>query len=187
MRPLHRRHLCLPGVGRGFDLGALILERLCADGYCPEPDLMREPGSDPGFDVPPEVAAERLAAARTPIAFEAEGVEFFQRVARAMPIVPPAPPQRFARLDGAQPPRRSPPGAGAAVAASVVGWRGHERQRSPPGLPRSAPVAGPARPCLAAAGPSAWGGSSWRWSWCAPGCAMRPPQGACGQCASATA
>ena len=71
------------GVGRGFDLQVLsYMERLAQTGIALEPDLMRNPDLTLWFDVPPEVAAERLAAARTPDRFEAEGVEFFTRVAR---------------------------------------------------------------------------------------------------------
>ena len=60
------------GVGRGFDLQVLsYMERLAQTGIALEPDLMRNPDLTLWFDVPPEVAAERLAAARTPDRFEA--------------------------------------------------------------------------------------------------------------------
>ena len=90
------------GAGRGFDLQVLsYMERLAQTGIALEPDLMRNPDLTLWFDVPPEVAAERLAAARTPDRFEAEGVEFFTRVARGYADRAAGAMQRFACLDGA--------------------------------------------------------------------------------------
>jgi hypothetical protein len=51
------------------------------------------------FDVPPEVAAKRLAQARSPDRFEAEPLAFFQRVAHGYAQRCSAEPQRFARID----------------------------------------------------------------------------------------
>ena len=91
------------GAGRGFDLGVLTyLERLAQTGLVLEPDLMRNPDLTLWFDVPPEVAAERLANARAPDRFEAEPAAFFARVARGYAERATAAPQRVARLDGAQ-------------------------------------------------------------------------------------
>ncbi|NMM75764.1 dTMP kinase [Acidovorax sp. SRB_14] len=91
------------GAGRGFDLAVLShLERLAQTGLAPEPDLMREPDLTVWFDLPVEVAAQRLAAARAPDRFESEPVEFFRRVAQGYADRAAAAPQRFARIDSAQ-------------------------------------------------------------------------------------
>ena len=92
------------GAGRGFDLRVLsYMERLAQTGIGLEPDLMRNPDLTLWFDVPPEVAAARLAAARAPDRFEAQPVEFFARVARGYADRAAGAPQRFARIDSAQP------------------------------------------------------------------------------------
>ena len=109
------------GVGRGFDLQVLsYMERLAQTGIALEPDLMRNPDLTLWFDVPPEVAAERLAAARTPDRFEAEGVEFFTRVARGYADRAAGAPQRFARIDSSQPREQVAAQLRAVVAAR--GW-----------------------------------------------------------------
>ena len=91
------------GAGRGFDLGVLTyMEQLAQTGLSMEPDLMRNPDLTLWFDVPPEVAAERLASARAPDRFEAEPAAFFTRVARGYAERAAAAPRRFARLEGAQ-------------------------------------------------------------------------------------
>ena len=109
------------GVGRGFDLQVLsYMERLAQTGIALEPDLMRNPDLTLWFDVPPEVAAERLAAARTPDRFEAEGVEFFTRVARGYADRAAGATQRLARLDGAQP--RAKVAAQMLAAVAARGW-----------------------------------------------------------------
>lgn len=91
------------GAGRGFDTSVLsLLERLAQTHVAPEPDLMREPDLTIWFDLPPEVAAERLAGARVPDRFEAQPIEFFRRVAQGYADRAQAAPQRFARVDAAQ-------------------------------------------------------------------------------------
>jgi dTMP kinase len=55
------------------------------------------------FDVPPEVAAQRLARARSADRFEAEQVDFFARVRNAYVERARAEPQRFVVIDGTQP------------------------------------------------------------------------------------
>ena len=89
-------------------------------GIALDADLMRNPDLTLWFDVPPEVAAERLAAARAPDRFEAEGVEFFTRVARGYADRAAGATQRFARLDGAQP--RAQVAAQMLAAVSARGW-----------------------------------------------------------------
>ena len=92
------------GAGRGFDRGVLlILEHLAQTGLAQDPDLMREPDATVWFDVPVEVAAQRLAAARAPDRFEAEPQAFFQRVAQGYAERAALAPQRFVRIDGALP------------------------------------------------------------------------------------
>jgi dTMP kinase len=55
------------------------------------------------FDVPPEVAAQRLARARSADRFESEQVDFFGRVRRAYLDRALEQPQRFVVIDGTQP------------------------------------------------------------------------------------
>lgn len=55
------------------------------------------------LDVPPEIAAERLARARHADRFEAEQVEFFAAVRRAYLARAAAHPQRFIVIDATQP------------------------------------------------------------------------------------
>jgi dTMP kinase len=55
------------------------------------------------IDVPPEVAAQRLARARSADRFEAEQLDFFARVRRAYLERAGAEPQRFIVIDGTQP------------------------------------------------------------------------------------
>lgn len=109
------------GAGRGFDLGVLsYMEWLAQTGLAPEPDLMRNPDLTLWFDVPPEVAAARLATARAPDRFEAESTAFFARVARGYAERAAAAPRRFARLDGAQP--REQVAAQMLAAVRARGW-----------------------------------------------------------------
>lgn len=91
------------GAGRGFDLRVLsYMERLAQTGLASDADLMRNPDLTLWFDVPPEVAAERLAAARAPDRFESQPVEFFARVAQGYADRAAGAPQRFARIDSSQ-------------------------------------------------------------------------------------
>jgi dTMP kinase len=65
------------------------------------------------FDVPPDIAARRLAAVRSADRFESEQVEFFTRVRHAYLARAGDEPQRFIVIDGTQP-------------ADVIGARLHE-------------------------------------------------------------
>ncbi|WP_159916168.1 dTMP kinase [Pantoea sp. 18069] len=88
------------GAGRGFDLAQLAqLERMAQTGVAPDPAQLREPDLTVWFDLPPEVAAERLAHARLPDRFEAQPLAFFRRVAQGYAERTAAAPQRFARID----------------------------------------------------------------------------------------
>lgn len=84
------------GAGRGFDLGVLAtLERWVQAADASE---LLQPDLTLWFDLPPEIAAERLAGARLPDKFEAQPVAFFQRVAQGYADRAAAAP-RFARID----------------------------------------------------------------------------------------
>ncbi|AVO47825.1 dTMP kinase [Melaminivora suipulveris] len=88
------------GAGRGFDIGVLSqLEQLAQTGCGLKADLMRNPDLTLWFDVPPALAASRLAAARAPDRFEAEPVEFFSRVAEGYAERAHQSGGRFARID----------------------------------------------------------------------------------------
>ena len=92
------------GAGRGFDWDQLsILERMAQTGTALQADFasnfMREPDMTLWFDLPAQVAAERLASARVPDRFEAQPGEFFARVAQGYARRAEAAPERFARID----------------------------------------------------------------------------------------
>ena len=80
------------GGGRGFALSTLqTLEQWVQQGRQPDLTLL--------FDLPPEVAAERLRAARQPDRFEAQDAAFFERVRQAYLSRQQAQPGRFALID----------------------------------------------------------------------------------------
>jgi len=88
------------GGGRGFDLGVLAqleqwVQALPGGG-------LRQPDMTVWFDLPPEVAAQRLAGARVPDRFESQPVAFFREVAGGYAQRAAADPQRFVRVDAAQ-------------------------------------------------------------------------------------
>ena len=89
------------GAGRGLDWRQLaLLERMVQTGTAPaDVDMMREPDLTIWFDLPAEVAAERLAGARLPDRFEAQPLEFFTRVAGGYARRAEQAPERFARID----------------------------------------------------------------------------------------
>lgn len=90
------------GGGRGFDLEVLSkLEHMVQTGTALEADLLREPALTLWFDLPPEVAAQRLAGVRVPDRFESQPQGFFAAVAQGYARRAAAAPQRFARLDAA--------------------------------------------------------------------------------------
>ena len=99
------------GGGRGFDLKTLsILERFTQQIRRLEPDLggknsdfeLRQPDLTIWFDLPPEIAAERLAGARVPDKFEAQPVEFFRQVAAGYQKRMDENPSRFAKINANQ-------------------------------------------------------------------------------------
>jgi len=91
------------GAGRGFDLDVLRqLERWVQ--ALPEPSgQLRQPDLTVWFDLPPTVAAERLAGARLPDRFESQPLAFFERVAAGYGERMRQDPARFARVPSHQP------------------------------------------------------------------------------------
>lgn len=85
------------GGGRGFDLSVLAtLEQWVQQGLQPELTLL--------FDLPPDVAAGRLSAARQPDRFEAQDTAFFERVRAGYRARVAAQPTRFALIDASRTP-----------------------------------------------------------------------------------
>jgi dTMP kinase len=85
------------GGGRGFDLRVLQqLEQWVQ--AMPGSNQLRQPDLTVWFDLPPAVAAQRLAAARAPDRFESQPVAFFERVAAGYAQRMNASPGRFARI-----------------------------------------------------------------------------------------
>lgn len=84
------------GGGRGFDWQVLgELERMVQRTPAAE---LRQPDLTLLFELPPEVAAGRLAGARVPDKFESQPIEFFRQVAAGYDRRARAEPQRFARI-----------------------------------------------------------------------------------------
>ncbi len=100
------------GAGRGFDIDMLSkLERSAQDIRRLKGDLVSKIRLQQGilqpdltllFEVPPQVAAERLAQARVPDKFESQDVAFFERVASGYAARVAGDPQRFERINGHQ-------------------------------------------------------------------------------------
>jgi len=82
------------GGGRGFDRERLATLERWVHGD-------RQPDLTLWFDVAPDVAAARRAAARAPDRFEAEDAAFFERVRGGYAARMAADPKRFARIDAA--------------------------------------------------------------------------------------
>ena len=92
------------GGGRGFDLQVLTtLERWVQSVDALPAPRMRQPDLTVWFDLPPAVAAQRLAGARVPDKFEAQPQAFFERVAAGYAARMHADPQRFLRVAADQP------------------------------------------------------------------------------------
>ncbi|MFT6591090.1 MAG: dTMP kinase [Rhodoferax sp.] len=88
------------GGGRGFDLDTLsTLECWVQSVIGPTSGVIRNPDLTLWFDLPPEIAAQRLAGVRLADKFEAQPVAFFQRVASGYLSRLRASPGRFARIN----------------------------------------------------------------------------------------
>ena len=99
------------GGGRGFDLKTLsTLEqwtqqiRWLDANFTGKNDeeTIRQPDLTIWFDLPPEIAAQRLAGARVPDKFEAQPVEFFRQVAAGYQKRMDDSPSRFAKINSNQ-------------------------------------------------------------------------------------
>ncbi|MDP2417182.1 MAG: dTMP kinase, partial [Hydrogenophaga sp.] len=90
------------GYGRGFDLNVL---RQLETWVQTRPDMatLRQPDLTIWFDLPPDVAAQRLASARVPDRFESQPVAFFARVAAGYGQRLAEQPARFAHIAAEQP------------------------------------------------------------------------------------
>lgn len=85
------------GGGRGVPLGRLEqLENWVHEGFQPDLTLL--------FDIPVEVARQRLSSNRAPDRFEQEQGEFFERVRQAYLARSRKYPQRFALIDASRTP-----------------------------------------------------------------------------------
>lgn len=90
------------GGGRGFDLAVLAtLEEWVQS--VPAQSGLRQPDLTVWFDLPPAVAAQRLAGARVPDKFESQPADFFARVAAGYAARCQADSRRFARVGADQP------------------------------------------------------------------------------------
>jgi dTMP kinase len=87
------------GSGRGFDLA--VLQQLESWVQTNQHGL-RQPDVTIWFELDPAIAAVRLAGARVPDRFEAQPVEFFQKVSDGYADRAQADAKRFVRLDAAQ-------------------------------------------------------------------------------------
>jgi dTMP kinase len=83
------------GSGRGFDLAVLQQLEQWVQGS-------RQPDVTVWFELDPAIAAVRLAGARVPDRFEAQPVEFFQKVSDGYAARAQADAPRFVCLDAAQ-------------------------------------------------------------------------------------
>ena len=95
------------GSGRGFDLRVLKqleqwVQATPADAASTASNGLRQPDVTVWFELDPAIAAVRLAGARVPDRFEAQPVEFFQKVSDGYAARAQADAQRFVRLDAAQ-------------------------------------------------------------------------------------
>ena len=113
------------GGGRGFDWDSLlILERLAQTLSAPEADLIQKTLLQPDltlwFDLPPFVAAQRLAGARVPDKFEAQPRAFFEAVRAGYARRAQHDAARFARIDADQP--MAAVGQAVHAAVQARGW-----------------------------------------------------------------
>ncbi len=96
------------GAGRGFDLKTLSFLELAAqyskglEAQKPHTLGILQPDLTVWFDLPPAVAAQRLASARTPDKFESQSQAFFERVVTGYAQRAAQQPQRFARVNSNQ-------------------------------------------------------------------------------------
>jgi dTMP kinase len=90
------------GAGRGFDLDVLRQLERWVQAMPGQGNRLRQPDLTVWFDLPPAVAAERLAGARLPDRFESQPMAFFERVAAGYGERMGQDPTRFARVPSDQ-------------------------------------------------------------------------------------
>ena len=90
------------GGGRSFDTGVLQTLEAWVQTSSQSGGKLRQPDLTFWFDLPPQVAAARLATARQADRFEAESQDFFSKVAAAYADRAAAAPARFVRIDALQ-------------------------------------------------------------------------------------
>ena len=91
------------GGGQGLQLNLLeALERWVQQEGASNDSPTLQPDLTLWFDLPPAVAAARLAGARSPDRFESQSAEFFSRVALGYARRAAQYPQRFVRVDAGQ-------------------------------------------------------------------------------------
>jgi dTMP kinase len=90
------------GGGRGFDLRVLSQLEHWVQAVPASPRL-RQPDVTVWFDLPPSVAASRLAGSRMPDRFESQPEAFFAAVAAGYAARMAGDPKRFLRVDADQP------------------------------------------------------------------------------------
>jgi dTMP kinase len=89
------------GGGRGFDLAVLSRLEQWVQAR-PDTAALRQPDLTVWFDLPPAVAAQRLAGARVPDRFEGQPVAFFEKVAEGYARRMAGDPARFVRVPSDQ-------------------------------------------------------------------------------------
>ena len=87
------------GGGQGLDMAILSVLEAWVQRVDLNGRVIRQPDLTLWFDLPPEEAAARLAQARTPDKFEAQGIDFFARVAQGYEARARAFPGRFCRVN----------------------------------------------------------------------------------------
>ena len=90
------------GYGRGFDLDVLRQLETWVQARHDDAAQLRQPDLTIWFDLPPDVAAQRLASARVPDRFESQPVAFFARVSAGYGQRMAEQPARFARIAAEQ-------------------------------------------------------------------------------------
>jgi len=91
------------GYGRGFDLAVLRQLETWIQTRPDDETKLRQPDLTVWFDLPPEVAAQRLTSARAPDRFESQPLTFFSRVAAGYAQRMAEQPARFARMAADRP------------------------------------------------------------------------------------
>lgn len=108
------------GGGQGLDMGVLSALEGWVQSVAAVGGAIRQPDLTLWFDLPPEEAAARLAQARTPDKFEAQGTDFFARVAQGYEARARAFPGRFCRVKAGR--ERTAVWADVQQAVRLRGW-----------------------------------------------------------------